>query len=222
MDVAARSAHERDPLVSERDQVVDGFADPDSIVDGDRRKGAAAAWFADRDGPEVQLADELQARVVTPKVGQEDAVDPPFAGQPPIGIGHGDLVVMDDLQHQRVSDRGELRLDAGDETREERVRAKERRIAGQDEPHREGFRAAHRTGTDAWPPAELVGGGDDPLACALGDASLSAYRERNGAVRDAGQARHVLDRRASSLPGEAHAAVIQVRSSSRMPACGCC
>jgi hypothetical protein len=136
------------------------------------------------------------------KIGEEDSVDTMFLRQSAIGLTLGVGLVSDDLEHERVAALGELRFDARNEARKERVRAEELRIAGQDQANSERPRAQECPGPDARPPSELIRGGDDPFAGTLGHARLAAEGERHGTVRDPGEACDVLYRGAPPPPNE--------------------
>ena len=137
---AARAVHERlepgdvrDPLVAEVGEVVDGVGDAGAVVEADRRERARLIRPADGDGGEAELHAQPDARVVEAQVAEEDAVDAPALGEALVAGRLGARVVAGHLQQERVLERGQLRLDAGDEGGEEGVGAEQRRVAGEDE-----------------------------------------------------------------------------------------
>ena len=130
-----------------------------------RRRTAAAAADAVRADPDRRQADLGEQRgawVVDPQVGEEDTVDPAVGGEPPVARQLA-LAVRHDLQQQGLADRGQRRLDAGDEPGEERVRAEGLRRAGDDQADRERPGRRQGPGPVARRPAQLVRGGEDPV-----------------------------------------------------------
>ena len=63
----------------------------------------------DDDGRQAELGEQRGTRVVDPEVGDEDAVDAALLGEPAV---RGRVVVLGDLQQQRVPALGEHGLEA--------------------------------------------------------------------------------------------------------------
>ena len=81
-----RAADERDPLVPEVEEVLDGEPAAEHVVDGDRAVRVAVARPVDDDHRGAAPGDLVEARVVGVDRGDQDALDPlllePVRGRP--------------------------------------------------------------------------------------------------------------------------------------------
>ena len=88
------------------------------------REAAIGELRADQHARQAELLEQRRALVVHPEVREEDAVDAGLLGEPAV---RDQVVVLGDLEQQRMSTGGERGLQARDERREEGVDAEDLR-----------------------------------------------------------------------------------------------
>ena len=153
---AARRVQERrpagdvgDPLVAELGEVAHGGDDParssrQTAGNGTRLSGRPMVTAGRPSSRHSATRGSSKRRSVrkTPSTR-------PLLREPRVARGLAARVVTDHLQHERLLERSQLRLDAGDEGREEGVGPEQRGVAGEDEAERVGARLRERAGSGA-------------------------------------------------------------------------
>ena len=154
-----------------------------------RARGCSPRCGADHHRREPELLEQRGPLVVDLEVGDEHAVDAALLHQPAVGRV---VVLLGDLQQQRVPAGGQHRLETGDERGEERVGAQDLRRAGDHQADGERLGDRQRPGPRAGRPAERLRGLEDPRPGLRGDPRPAVQREGDGAL---GHARSASPRR---------------------------
>ena len=121
VDIALGAADERDPAVTEAEQVLDRPGHPLAVVDGHHRERARPGRPPDRHRGQAEPGQQAEAALLDLEVVEEHPVDPALCGQPPVAGRLGLVVVGHDLEDQRAAPLGQHRLHPGQELGEERV-----------------------------------------------------------------------------------------------------
>ena len=179
--------------MTELDEMAHRLADRRSVVDADRGGGVGIGCSIERDGGESEFVQQRGAWVVDSQVGDEDAVHPAGSCQFAIGLLLRRLV-GDEADQQENSGRGDGRLDAGDEGREERVGPEGVVRAGHHQAEIPGPAEGQRPRRRVRSEAKLFRNLQHPVAGVLGHPGPSVQGERDGRLRHPGARGDVGDR----------------------------